>query len=163
MSSLLESTPPTKFFPAFFLDTIDRRATYASEALPHRITLFPPLQEPYDPAYGTALKKVMNPLEPFEVVVGGNDIFGAGKELTPVKRIEDSERLQHLHRLLVQQLGNLMHDQTYRQPYNPHISVKNTEDIEDGRRISIAGFTIVEKAQGGSWVIRDKVGLQGES
>jgi hypothetical protein len=149
-----------KFLPAFFVDVIDPSVEYPAEMLPHRITLFPPLKQAYDPAYGVDLRKLVNPLTPFDVTVSGDDMFGDNLEI-PVKRIEDSDELQELHAQLVVALGNLTHDATYRQPYAPHISVKEHSDIPDGQKIHIEGFTIVEKVSGAAWIVRDQMRLKG--
>lgn len=156
-----ETPPPAvKFLPAFFVDVIDKHKEYPAETLPHRITLFPPLEQPYDLAYGDELRKLVNPLAPFEVKVAGDDMFGDERDV-PVKRIEDSEQLQYLHTQLVRVLGNLIHDKTYRQPYAPHISVKRHEDIPTGQSIHIEGFSIVEKVKGQAWTVRDQMRLKG--
>ena len=111
--------------------------------------------------YGDALREVVNPLDPFDVVVSGDNVFDDFDKKIKVKLIKDSEQLQELHRRLVGVLGNLLHDPTYRQPYNPHISVKDLSDIPDERVIHIEGFTILEKVKGASWIVRDQMRLKG--
>ena len=156
--------PPVKFFPGFFLDIVDKRAQYSGGELPHRITLFPPLQQPYQTAFGEELRTIVNPLQPFEVTVAtGTAMFGDESEPQLVKLIEPSERLQLLHTTLVRVLGNLLHDEKYRQPYNPHISVASGQEVPDGTTIHIGGFSILEKIQGQSWTVVDKIGLKGDN
>ena len=153
--------PPVKFFPGFFLDVIDKQSQYGSGELPHRITLFPPLLQPYLAEYGDRLRDTFNPLGPFVVRTAGTALFGDDQEQL-VRLIEPSDRLQALHATMVQVLGNLIHDDRYRQPYNPHISLRTEDEIPQGHLIHIGGFSVVEKVQGQSWVVVDKIGLKGD-
>lgn len=156
-----------KFFPAFFVEIVNDGDEFASGELPLHMTLFPPIQQEYDPSYAVEMRRVLNPLVPFDVAVGENDRFGKlrlfrPRRPDPVKLIEPSERLQKVHNGIVFTLGTLLHDPSYRQPYRPHVSVKNFDQVESGSIIHVGGFSIVEKRIGQSWVVRDKVGFRGE-
>ena len=157
-----EAPLQVKFLPAFFVDVIAKDGVYAPETLPHRITLFPPIEQAYEDSYAKALRGVINPLEPFTVTVGADGWFGDNGEVA-VKLIQPSERLQALHQQLVIVLGNLMHDAGYRRPYSPHISVASHADIPEGQELFIEGFTIVEKVKGASWHIKDQMRLKGSN
>jgi hypothetical protein len=154
--------PPVKFFPGFFLDVIDKQSQYGSGELPHRITLFPPLLQPYLAEYGDRLRDAFNPIEPFVVRTAGTAILGDDQEPQLVRLIEPSDRLQDLHATMVQVLGNLIHDDRYRQAYDPHISIRTEDEIPEKHLIHIGGFSVVEKVQGQSWVVVDKIGLKGD-
>jgi|GEM_PF-2999943 len=150
-----------KFVPAFFVDIVEKGETFPIADWPLHITLFPPLQTPYLGRYGEDLRGAVDGLSPFDVTVGEDDEFGPDNDL-PVLRIEESPRLRGLYGALVDTLANLIHDPTYRQPYNPHISKKLGMTIQTGDTINIGGFSIVEK-KGSLWTVTDKIGLKGVS
>jgi len=154
--------PLAKFFPGFFLDAIDESSHYRSGTLPHRITLFPPLQQKYEPSFSDELRASVHPLAPFEVEVGGTTLFGDTVEPQLVRLIEPSQQLQLLHTTIVRVLGHLIHDEQYRQPYRPHISVTAEDDIRRGTKIHIGGFSVIEKVRGQSWTVVDKIRLKGD-
>ena len=150
-----------KFVPAFFVDIVEKGETFPLGDWPLHITLFPPILAPYLGRYGEQLRSTVNAMSPFDVTVGEDDKFGPNKDL-PVLRIAESPRLRALHGELVGALANLMHDPTYRQPYNPHISKIPGMAIETGDIINIGGFSIVEK-KNGLWMVTDKIGLRGKN
>ena len=154
--------PLAKFFPGFFLDDIDESSHYRSGTLPHRITLFPPLQQKYEPSFSDELRSSVHPLAPFEVEVGDTAMFGDTVEPQLVRLIEPSQQLQLLHATIVRVLGHLIHDEQYRQPYRPHISVTAEDDILRGTKIHIGGFSVIEKVRGQSWTVVDKIRLKGD-
>ncbi len=102
----------------------------------------------------------MNPLRPFCVMVGDDDLFGSCHDI-PVKRIVELAKLQEVHKKLVEVCGQLLHDSTYRQPYNPHISYPEQFGIETGQKIYIGGFAVVF-CERDNWRVIDKVGFKGE-
>ncbi len=87
-------------------------------------------------------------------------MFGPDYDV-PVKLLEESLQLHRIHKELVRTVGTLLHDPTFRQPYNPHIAVGSDRTIETGEVIHIGGFSIVEKTISGRWRIVDKIGLKG--
>jgi hypothetical protein len=148
-----------EFAPAFLVDIVEKGETFPLGDWPLHITLFPPLLTPYHDYYGDELRGTVNVMPPFDVTVGEDDWFGPDHDL-PVKRIAESPRLRLLHGALVGALANLMHDPTYRRPYNPHISVLPGMTIKTGDTVNIGGFSIVEKT-GRLWTVVDKIGLKG--
>jgi len=150
-----------EFIPAFFVDIVQKGETFSHGEWPLHITLFPPLQTSYHGYYGDKLRSVVTALYPFDVTVGEDDLFGPDHDI-PVKRIEESPRLRVIHAALVRTIANLMHDPTYRQPYNPHITLQSGATIETGETINIGGFSVVKKA-GSVWTVVDKIGLNGGS
>ena len=150
-----------KFVPAFFLDVVERGEVFEPGNWPLHITTFPPILHHYDEQFGEDMRALINPFSPFVVRVGGNDLFGPDRDL-PVKRIEPSLPLQGLHYMLIKAVGNLLHDPTYRQPYNPHISVEDYDQVPTGTELEIGGISLVEKQTSGLWTVVDKVGLRGK-
>jgi hypothetical protein len=153
--------PEVKFLPGFFVDTIERDAEYPAQALPLHMSLFPPLKAPYYKAYGDTMKLQFNILPSVEITVGQEDLFDDEDKKVIVKRIEDSPQLQHVHERLVEVLGHLLHDSRFRQPYNPHITVQSSDQLQQGQTLLFSGFSVVEKVNGGAWIVRDKVGFKG--
>jgi 2'-5' RNA ligase len=154
--------PSAKFFPGFFLDAIDESSHFISGKLPHRITLFPPLQQKYESSFSDELRASVHPLAPFDVTVGETALFGDMREPQLVRLIEPSQQLQLLHATIVRVLGHLIHDEQYRQPYRPHISVNAEEAIYRGTKIHIGGFSVIEKVRGQPWIVVDKIRLKGD-
>lgn len=148
-----------EFIPAFFVDIVQKGETFPRGEWPLHLTLFPPIQAPYRSYYGDKLRSVVNVLSPFDITVGEDDMFGPDHDV-PVKHIEEAPRLQVIHMALVRTLASLMHDPTYRQPYNPHITVQSGAMIETGETIRIGGFSVVEKTDD-KWTVVDKIGLWG--
>ncbi len=152
----------SKFLPAFFVDIVEVGQTFRSGDLPLHVTLFPPLQARYEKEFGYVMKGVVNPQTPFEVTVGEEDLFGPEYDV-PVFHIEESPQLKRIHQSLVHALGVLLHDDTYRQPYNPHITIRPGEQtVHTGDNILIGGFSIVEKNIRGNWEVVDNIGLKGK-
>lgn len=149
-----------KFLPAFCVPVVREGQEFASGELPLHITLFPPLSAQYTDHIGDTLKEAMNPLQAFDVMVGESAMFGADESI-PVKLIESSSRLEEVHGLLVKHVGILLHDPTWRQPYNPHISVHDTATVNTGESIHVGGFAIMAKAADSNWKVVDKVGFKG--
>lgn len=154
-----------EFIPAFFVDVVQKGEVFPRGAAnwPLHLTLFPPLEEPYYPYYGDKLRSVVNTLAPFDITVGEDDWFGPNYDV-PVKRIQEAPRLRVIHNILVRTLANLTHDPTYRQPYNPHITIGPDATVETNEQIHIGGFSIVEKSvtpEGKIWTVVDKIGLKG--
>lgn len=155
---LAENT--AKFLPAFFVNRVEMNSKYEGGKLPLHLTLFPPLHEKYDSDYGHALRSAINPQTPFDVIVGEDDLFGEQGDVR-VKRIEKSGRLLAVHESLVKVVATLLHDPTYLQPFNPHITVERGQDIKTGSLVRIGGFAILEKISGQPWEVVDKIGLKG--
>lgn len=149
-----------KFLPAFFLDMIPKGYEFQSGKWPHHVTLFPPLEEPYDPTFGEQLRGELNHHYPFIVRTAHEAFFGPDRT-TKVRLLEPSLSLQEVHYLIEKAIGDIDHDDTYREPYNPHITVEQFDDVPKGRSIFIAGLSIVEKRLGGTWKVVDKIGLKG--
>ena len=157
---------PDKFLPAFFVDEIDRRRSFASGELPLRITLLAPLIARYSWAqYGRELREVCNPITPFTVKVGRSDVFEYGGEAVDVKHVVDNEKsLIVVRKAIVSVLGNLEHDTTFDDKFTPHISVPSETDkilAYKDRHIRVEGFSIVEKASSDLWRVVDKIGFKG--
>ncbi len=148
-----------EFIPAFFVDVVEKGETFPRGKWPPHITLFPPLLAPYYNYYGDTMRGVVNTLSPFDVTVGEDDLFGPDHNV-PVKRIQESPRLQVVHTALVRTLANLMHDPTYRQPYNPHITAQPGMTLATGDTVHVGGFSVVEK-ESGVWTVVDKIGFKG--
>ncbi len=154
-----------EFIPAFFVDVVQKGEVFPAggDNWPLHMTLFPPIEEPYYPYYGEVLRSVINTMAPFEVVVGEDGLFGPNFDV-PVKRIEESPKLRLVHQGIVRTLSQLRHDPTYRQPYNPHVSIQPGKTIETGEKIYVGGFSIVEKSvtpDGKIWTVVDKIGMKG--
>lgn len=158
----VEKTQEAKFVPAFFLPIVERCQEFRAGKWPQHVTLFPPMEQAYDPEFGVRLRAELNQHHPFIVRTAGDAMFGP-EENIPVRLLEPSLSLQGVHYLIERAIGDIMHDKTYRSPYNPHITVEKFEDVPKGTSIFIAGLSIVEKHQGGVWTVVDKVGLRGES
>lgn len=152
--------PAVEFVSAFFVELVNTGDKFQPGELPLHITTFPPILRRYEFEFGKEVRGAVGSMEPFTVTVGESDLFGPDRR-TRVKRIEDSNELQHLHDKLVVAVGHLLHDPTYRQPYSPHISVSNYKDIPTGKQIEIAGFSIIGKIDTGLWEVVDKIGLKG--
>ena len=150
-----------KFLPAFFVDVIEKDYSFDRGEWPAHITLFPPIEQPYVETYAHTLRRHMNPIHPFEIIVGEDAWFGEAGDV-PVKRIIDSPELQRVHTELVRVCGILLHDPTYRQPYRPHISYPDEFGITSGQRIAVGGFCLTVK-DGGVWRVEDKVGFKGRA
>lgn len=159
---MAEQEKTGKFLPAFFVDVVEKGQTFPAGELPRHITLFPPLQTPYNhEEMGSMLKYQFNPEIPFTAMVGDNDFFGPENDI-PVQRTE-SPNLERIHNRLVSVLGTLLHDPTFRRPYNPHITVVG-DSLEKGQLIPVAGFSIIERRRDTleSWVVADKIGFKGD-
>lgn len=151
-----------KFIPAFFLDVIPKGYEFPRGRWPHHVTLFPPLEAPYGPAFGDQLRTELNHHYPFIVRTAGEALFGPEDNKTAkVRLLEPSLSLQGVHYLIEKAIGDIYHDETYREPYNPHITVEQFSDVPRGMSVFIAGLAIVEKRLGGVWKVVDKVGLKG--
>ena len=152
-----------KFVPAFFVDIVEMGTVFESGEWPHHITMFPPVEEPYRYEYGEQLRHAVNPMTPFDVVVGKSALYGPGREPNvPVMQIEPSLELQKIHTALVAAVSHLLHDPQYRQPYNPHITIYSPHDaVTQGALIHVGGFSIAAK-RGHAWEIVDKIGLRGD-
>ena len=155
-----EKPQEAKFIPAFFLPVVERWQEFPAGQWPHHVTLFPPLEGEYNPELGERLRGELNQHYPFIVRTASEDAFGPNKDI-PVRLLEPSLSLQGVHYLIERAIGDIMHDKTYRQPYNPHITVETVNDVPKGASIFIAGLSIVEKRIGGVWSVVDKVRLKG--
>ena len=161
MSDEVQKVPEGKFIPAFFLPVVEIGQEFKSgERWPHHITLFPPLETTYDPEFGHSMRRQLNRHHPFIVRTAGEAYYGPNND-QPVRLIEDDLRMQGMHYLLEKAIGDISHDETYRSPYNPHISVERHKELPRGVSIFIAGLSIVEKRFGGVWTVVDKIGLKG--
>lgn len=162
MSEIAGTTADERaFLPAFFLPVVHMGQIMQSGQWPHHVTLFPPLLSAYDPVFGEKLRNELNPHAPFEVVTAGEALFGPEQDI-PVRLIRPSLSLQGVHYLIERALGEILHDKTYRQPYRPHVTVKNYDELPEGASITIAGLSVVEKTEG-QWTVVDKIGLRGEA
>lgn len=157
-----EKTQEAKFIPAFFLPVVEDGQEFEPGQWPQHVTLFPPMEQAYDPEFGSRLRAQLNQHHPFIVRTAGEELFGPEKNI-PVRLLEPSLSLQGVHYLIERAIGEIMHDKTYRSPYNPHVTVEKFDDLPRGVSIFIAGLSIVEKRQGGVWKVVDKVGLRGGS
>lgn len=149
-----------RFIPAFFVDIIEKGALFEKDEWPPHITMFPPIEEPFQPEFIKEMRARLNPIRPFVVTLGRNALFGANNDI-PVIRIANSPELQLVHARLTKTIGNLLHDPTYRQPYNPHITHIPDREFNEGDEIEIAGFSIASKPAGEEWTVVDKVGFKG--
>ena len=66
-----------KFVPAFFVDIVEMGTVFEPGEWPHHITMFPPVEETYRCEYGEQLRHAVNPMAPFDVVVGKSALYGA--------------------------------------------------------------------------------------
>jgi hypothetical protein len=159
---LAESEKTVKFLPGFFLDTVGLHATYKGGELPLHISLFPPVKDSYSEELGVSLRKLVHPMDPFDVIIGQSDTFDDDTEKVSVRHIEDSGRLQTLHRAFVEVLAHLEHDAQYRRPYNPHVSIRPGQEVEAGSVVHIEAFSILEKpGKEEPWEVIDKIKLKG--
>lgn len=149
-----------KFLPAFFLPVVERGEEFAPGDLPHHITFFPPIEQPYERSFGDGLRDELNLHYPFSVRTAGLDMFGPNHDIL-VRLLEPSLAMQGVHYLIQTAIGGLKHDTTYRRPYNPHITISAPEDVPWNDTIVISGLSIVEKVRGANWKVVDKVGLKG--
>ncbi len=151
-----------KFLPAFFVDEVKLNETFLSGTWPLHITLFPPVRAEYTGEYGEQVRRFVNPVEPFDVVVGASAFFGPDEDIY-VRKIESSSSLQTVHQGLVKALAYLTHDPTYRLPYNPHITLdKHDARIERGDVIWVEGMSIVaQSADSREWRVVDKMRFKG--
>lgn len=156
-----EKSQGAKFIPAFFLPVVERGEEFPAGKWPQHVTLFPPLQGEYQPEFGQSLRKELNQHYPFIVRTAGEAHFGPNQDI-PVRLLEPSLSLQGVHYLIERAIGEVFHDETYRHPYNPHVSVGDFTELPRGASIFIAGLSLVEKRAGGLWKVVDKVGLKGE-
>ncbi len=148
-----------RFLLAFFLDIVEEGSTF--EELPTHLTLFPPLFAEYNDSYGEELKKLLNPLAPFWIAVGGQDNFGPNHDIL-VHRIEESSELRELHEKIGGVVSRIAHDSTFMRPYNPHITLKGDSfGVHEGLKIWIGGLSIIERKLGEPWRIVRKIGLRG--
>jgi len=156
-----EGERSTKFVPAFFLDEVKMDQEFPSGELPLHITTFPPVEMPYDRSFTEGMRGYLNRCRPFMVTVEGDGMFGPAEDV-PVKKLKNSLELLGMHLVHIYALGELLHDKTYTQPYDPHITVKNHEVLKDGTELKIGGFSILEKTKSGLYKVVDKVGLWGD-
>lgn len=148
------------FLPAFFLPVVEMGEQFASGELPLHITLHPPIEQPYEASFGEELRHELRQHEPFVVHTGEKALFGPDDD-TLVQLLAPSLAMQGMHALINRAIGNLLHDDTYRQPYRPHISLERADDIPRGRALVIGGLAIVEKWQQDNWTVVNKIGLKG--
>lgn len=156
-----EGEQSAKFVPAFFLDVVEMGQEFRSGELPLHITTFPPVEAPYDRSFTEGMRAYLNKCRPFTVTVEGDDMFGPEEDV-PVKKFKNSLELLGMHLVHIYALGELLHDKTYTQPYNPHITVKTHEQLKDGTELKIGGFSVIEKTKSGLYKVVDKVGLWGD-
>lgn len=149
-----------KFLPAFFLPVVERGQEFTSGALPLHITLFPPILAAYERRFGDEMRNKLNEYAPFTVTAAGEGRFGPNQDI-PVRLLEPSLSMQGMHAMLEVAIGGLLHDATYRRPYNPHITVADFSEVSAKQDITIGGLSIVEKVADGSWKVVDKIGLKG--
>lgn len=151
-----------KFLPAFFVDEVTLGETFSAGEWPLHITLFPPVDAPYEQEYGRHIRSFLNPLDPFYAKVGESALFGPNQDVF-VRKIEANASLQTVHEGLVRALAYLTHDPTYRQPYNPHITTKEHDPkVQQGDAIWIEGLSIAAKAPDSTtWQVVDKIRLKG--
>ena len=157
---MIEKARESKFLPVFFLPVVERGSEFPPDTLPLHVTLFPPLQARYDPQFGDELRAQLNQHDPFIVKTAGEAYYGPNEDI-PTRLLQPSLSMQGVHALIELAIGHVLHDETYRRPYRPHISLKNFSDVTPNQSIFIAGLSIVEKHSGGDWVVVDKVGLKG--
>ena len=156
----VEGERSTKFVPAFFLDVVNIDQEFQSGELPLHITTFPPVEVPYNRSFTDGMRDFLNGCRPFTVTVEGNDKFGPEEDVL-VKKIKNSLELFGLHTIQAYALGELLHDDTYIRPYDPHITVKDYNQLEDGTELEIGGFSVIEKTQSGLYKVIDKIGFWG--
>lgn len=160
---MTEQEKTGKFLPAFFVDVVEKGQQFTAGELPRHITLFPPVQAEYDIAHmGNELKYQFNPEIPFDARVIEEPVLFGLEQNIPVQRVESAD-LQRIHTHLVGVLGNLLHNDMFRKPYNPHITIVDKE-LEGGTVLPVASFSIVERQLGVSslWTVVDKIGFKGE-
>lgn len=148
-----------KFLPAFFVEITEKGQNFGRGDWPAHITLFPPIDEAYSDTYTEVFRQALNHVPAFDVVVGEDRLFGPDEDV-PVRVIVPSDALRAVHQELVLVCGMLLHDPTYRRPYNPHISHPEHFGIKSGQPIHIGGFCVAV-CFGGSWNIVEKIGFKG--
>ncbi|MGV9002062.1 MAG: 2'-5' RNA ligase family protein [Candidatus Saccharimonadaceae bacterium] len=156
-----EKAQEAKFIPAFFLPIVEYGQELHPGLWPQHVTLFPPLQQRYDPEFGVRLRSELHRHYPFIVRTAGEALFGPEEDIR-VRLLEPSLSLQGVHYLIEKAIGDITHDETFRSPYNPHVRVEESQDLPRGASIFIAGLSIVEKRGSGLWTVVDKIGLKGE-
>jgi hypothetical protein len=151
-----------KFLPAFFVEPVALGDEFEAGELPLHMTYFPPVNTRLERQYVQRLKMYINPMEPFMATVGEGRNFGPNEDIH-VRTMVHSERLLAVHRKILSVLQYLPHSSTYRTPYNPHITIDETDTrVETGDSIEIGGFSIVEKdLRRGTWQVMAKIGLRG--
>lgn len=158
---MIEQESPAKFLPAFFVDVVELGEEFKAGELPLHMTYFPPVKANFTPRIADNLRRLINPMPPFEAIVGQPGKLGDNFDI-PVRFVEPSDQLFAVHRALVATLQYLPHDPKYRMPYNPHISMEETNTrLRAGDAIPMAGLSIVEKAPYGRWQVMAKIGLKG--
>ena len=160
-----------KFLPVFFVDEVKIGETFTSGDWPLHITLFPPLEATYQPSDGERIRFNVHAFEPFSVTAGEEAMFGPAEDVH-VRKIEQSDPLNRVHKGLVRALSRLSHDPQYRMPYNPHISeVASSTPVLKGTSMLLEGLSIAVQKQritsGGelqkTWEVVDKMRFKGIS
>lgn len=151
-----------KFLPAFFVEEVELGQTFNRGEWPLHMSYFPPVNTTFQPELAARLREYVNPMSPFIAKIGKDALFGPERDV-PVKLVEPSKELIAVHRALVSVLQYLPHPTQYRTPFNPHVSVKESEfQLETGDTIEIGGFSIVETMPNSStWQVLAKIGLKG--
>jgi len=159
-----------KFLPVFFVDEVKEGAQFQAGEWPLHMTLFPPLETSYDAPLGKAIRYFVNPVEPFNAVVGKSDIFGTQEMIDSgkgvfVRKIEENPSLRKVHGGLVQALAHLRHNPTFRTPYNPHVSMDPiNQRLHEGSDIWVEGMSLVTREPGAKvWKVVDKMRFKGEA
>lgn len=152
----------TKFVPAFFVNPVEIGEEFNSGEMPRHVTLFPPVLTNFtSDRIGQSLKTACSRIEPFSILVGDDAWFGVNHDIL-VQRIQESKQLKLVHETLARVVGHLMHDPTFRQPYNPHVTVKR-DRLPFREELVVDCFSVVAKNDGGKWLISDKVQFKGFS
>ena len=161
---MTEQEKSAKFLPAFFVDVVEVGQEFESGELPLKMTYFPPVETAFDPRLAKHLRRLINPMPPFEATIGHDDMFGDNHDI-PVRHVIHTGPILAVHRALVSTLQHLPHATRYRTPYNPHItpgSSANDPRIQVGQTIEMGGLAIVEKTVArGTWQVLAKIGLKG--
>lgn len=159
-----------KLLPVFFVDEVKVGEVFDKTDWPLHITLFPPVTAQYTSDLGIYMREYINPIEPFEVRVNGEDTYGdpqsiAAGEGVPVYTVEKNRQLVAAHKGFVKALSHLPHDTTFRQPYNPHISKQHTHrELKMDEELYVEGLSIVTRDAGSAqWTVTDKMRFKGIS